>query len=71
MSAQVANILASPDQFKIKNYDIDTYPRFSTQFKDAYLSQTRLKLYLVWNTLPTFVFNDAESECETCEYRTP
>jgi len=71
MTAQVANILASPAQFQIKNYNMDTYPRFSSKFRDDYLQETRLKLYLVMGTVSDFVFDDAESECDTCEYRTP
>jgi len=33
--------------------------------------ETQLKAYLVYNHLPTFVFDNAESECADCEYRVP
>jgi len=71
MQAQVANILASPAQFQVSDYDMDTYPKFGKQFMDDYIQRTQLKLYLVYGTIPAFVFDDAESECQDCEYRKP
>lgn len=71
MSAQVANNFATPSNQIVKNYDMDTYPMFSTMYRDEYLKKLQLKSYLVFNTVGTFFFDDAESECQNCEYRIP
>jgi len=71
MTAQVANILASPPKFIVKDYNMDTYPIFSQAFRTEYLQQAALKLYLVWNTVSPFVYDDTSAECSDCEYRPP
>lgn len=71
MTAQVANILASPPKFIVKNFNTETYPIFSQQFRNEYLQQAALKLYLVWNTVDAFVYDDASSECVDCLYSPP
>jgi len=55
----------------VAEYSPDTYPNFSKSFRDEYLQNWELKVYLVWKSIPTFIYNDTSSECFDCEYRPP